>query len=359
MGGDMQIRIDRFVATAQATQPPRVDAKDATPETARALMEWMASEGYDPARLDAMTPLELERMYTDGADAFDADEAQVQALLVVLGYAPGPVDGWYGPRTSVAVAQFQQDHGIGPADGTMTLETLEAMQAAAASETNGTAGSEPVPGSAEYTGQTIGEAITAADALQPAMSPAADVALDEINADVDDAVEAEYDRLVEEEGMTPEQARDRLANRYGDGTRSDEVMEASLGRLERDRRIEGPSTGGDAETAGTREATDAAVSASAEDDYATTSTTAADHHDSTVNERTDAAVLAEYDALVASGVDPEEARESMTGRYSGEEHRVIESSFGRLERDGEVEPLPQAADTTSGSGGGGDGPLHM
>lgn len=357
MGGDMQIQIDRFVATTQAAQPPRVDAKDATPETARAFMEWMVSEGYDPVHLDSMNPLELERMYTAGPDAFDADEAQVQALLIVLGYAPGPIDGWYGPQTQDAVAQFQRDHGIEPADGTMTPETLEAMQAAATGETSATGetgGNEPVPGTAEYTGKTIGEAITAADSLSPAQSPAAYVTLHEIDAGVDDAVEADYNRLVDEEGMTPEQAREELANRYGEGTRSDQVMEASLSRLEQDGRIEGASGSDDAEApaAGTREATDEAVSASVDDDYATTNPNAADRHDGAVNERTDAAVLAEYDALVASGVDPEQAREIMTERYDDPQRSVVEASFNRLEAEGKLKTGADGAEPGASSDSG-------
>lgn len=243
MGADMQIQGDRYVATAQAAQPPRLGAENATPENARAFTDWMASQGYDPARLEGMSPLELERMYTAGPDTWDADEAQAQALLVVLGYAPGPIDGWYGPRTSEAVAQFQGDHGIEPADGAMTPETLEAMQAAAAGESAGTGVDEPIPGTAGYTDHAIGQAITAVDSARPASPNASDHLLEGINAGVDDAVEAEYTVLVEEQGMTSGQAREALANRYGDGTRSDQVMEASLGRLERDGRIGGPSAG--------------------------------------------------------------------------------------------------------------------
>lgn len=42
--------------------------------------------------------------------------AATQANLARLGYQPGPIDGRAGGKTSAAIRQFQQDHGL-PADG--------------------------------------------------------------------------------------------------------------------------------------------------------------------------------------------------------------------------------------------------
>lgn len=44
--------------------------------------------------------------------------AATQANLSRLGYQPGPVDGRMGGKTSAAIRQYQQDHGL-PVDGTM------------------------------------------------------------------------------------------------------------------------------------------------------------------------------------------------------------------------------------------------
>jgi peptidoglycan hydrolase-like protein with peptidoglycan-binding domain len=38
---------------------------------------------------------------------------QLQQALTDLGYAPGPIDGNFGPRTESAVRAFQADRGIG------------------------------------------------------------------------------------------------------------------------------------------------------------------------------------------------------------------------------------------------------
>ena len=47
----------------------------------------------------------------------------VQRRLRTLGYRPGPVDGWFGPRTRDAVVRFQRDHGL-KADGSIAPVTI-------------------------------------------------------------------------------------------------------------------------------------------------------------------------------------------------------------------------------------------
>ncbi len=42
-----------------------------------------------------------------------------QEMLTVLGYDPGPIDGYIGPQTRAAVAAFQDDRGLS-ADGRVT-----------------------------------------------------------------------------------------------------------------------------------------------------------------------------------------------------------------------------------------------
>lgn len=53
----------------------------------------------------------------------------VQARLYNLGYAPGPIDGVAGPRTSAAVAAFQGDHKL-EMTGRMDDDTLAELKKA-------------------------------------------------------------------------------------------------------------------------------------------------------------------------------------------------------------------------------------
>jgi peptidoglycan hydrolase-like protein with peptidoglycan-binding domain len=57
------------------------------------------------------------------------DVRQVQELLAVAGYEPGPADGVYGPLTQNAVAQFQRDHGSLTVDGKVGPNTRGALAA--------------------------------------------------------------------------------------------------------------------------------------------------------------------------------------------------------------------------------------
>ena len=59
------------------------------------------------------------------------DVLAVQARLSALGYAPGPIDGGYGPTTAAAVKDFQAGHGL-TVDGKVGPQTLAALEAAPA-----------------------------------------------------------------------------------------------------------------------------------------------------------------------------------------------------------------------------------
>jgi peptidoglycan hydrolase-like protein with peptidoglycan-binding domain len=59
-----------------------------------------------------------------------ADEVRgVQQQLTELGYAPGKLDGIWGPRTTGALAAFQSHEGL-VADGQYTAETKTKLAAA-------------------------------------------------------------------------------------------------------------------------------------------------------------------------------------------------------------------------------------
>lgn len=53
--------------------------------------------------------------------------ARIQEQLTQLGYAPGPIDGEYGPATSAAVGAFQRDAKI-EVDGIVGPETRKALR---------------------------------------------------------------------------------------------------------------------------------------------------------------------------------------------------------------------------------------
>jgi hypothetical protein len=62
------------------------------------------------------------------------DVLKVQTQLESLGYAPGPVDGSYGPATATAVRDFQSNNNL-TADGVVGALTLAALETARASTT--------------------------------------------------------------------------------------------------------------------------------------------------------------------------------------------------------------------------------
>lgn len=57
---------------------------------------------------------------------------QIQALLIYLGYAAGPLDGVDGPQTQAAVKLFQQDFGGLTVDGVAGTATQKALRHAVA-----------------------------------------------------------------------------------------------------------------------------------------------------------------------------------------------------------------------------------
>ena len=57
------------------------------------------------------------------------DVANIQKLLAVAGYNPGPADGVYGPNTQDAVADFQRDFGGLVVDGKVGQNTRDALAA--------------------------------------------------------------------------------------------------------------------------------------------------------------------------------------------------------------------------------------
>jgi hypothetical protein len=57
-----------------------------------------------------------------------ADIRRAQQLLVDLGYDPGPIDGFMGPRTRAAVERFQADQGV-VASGEITPALIDRLAA--------------------------------------------------------------------------------------------------------------------------------------------------------------------------------------------------------------------------------------
>lgn len=81
----------------------------------------------DPAANGQFGPQPWETPATTAASSL----ADVQAMLVALGYNPGPVDGQFGQRTRDAISQFQRDRGLpvnGDVDGVLMIALRNALQ---------------------------------------------------------------------------------------------------------------------------------------------------------------------------------------------------------------------------------------
>lgn len=55
------------------------------------------------------------------------DVRRAQKLLAAQGYEPGPIDGFYGPRTRAAVERFETAHGL-PVTGTVTTGLIDRLR---------------------------------------------------------------------------------------------------------------------------------------------------------------------------------------------------------------------------------------
>src|SRR5918996_2854342 len=69
-----------------------------------------ASQGLLPAKMADAAPLDLGSGFAAGPEARRVET--LQRALRRLGWAPGPVDGLFGPRTESAVRRFQAARGL-------------------------------------------------------------------------------------------------------------------------------------------------------------------------------------------------------------------------------------------------------
>ena len=83
-----------------------------------------ASQGTLPAKMADAAPLELGSGFGAGRDVRRVKT--LQRSLRRLGWAPGPVDGLFGPRTESAVRRFQTGRGLTP-DGVAGPATWRAL----------------------------------------------------------------------------------------------------------------------------------------------------------------------------------------------------------------------------------------
>ena len=99
----------------------------------RSLLEALLRDGgagtekVTPSEEAALKPSEAVATQTPEPAAQKVDVGQVQALLTELGYAPGPVDGRMGRRTTAAISEFQRREGLA-VDGQPTGSLLAALQ---------------------------------------------------------------------------------------------------------------------------------------------------------------------------------------------------------------------------------------
>jgi peptidoglycan hydrolase-like protein with peptidoglycan-binding domain len=125
-------RIDRATVTPTLPRllaPPRVAAAGTL---AAALLLCLPGTGLAAGRPDGGEPSVIARGAGYALDGGSAQVRQLQRALRNGAYAPGPVDGVYGPVTEGAVRRFQQAHGL-TIDGIVGPQTGAALRAASLS----------------------------------------------------------------------------------------------------------------------------------------------------------------------------------------------------------------------------------
>jgi peptidoglycan hydrolase-like protein with peptidoglycan-binding domain/tetratricopeptide (TPR) repeat protein len=94
----------------------------------------------------------------------------LQRRLADLGFAPGPIDGRYGPRTEQAVRRFQAAHGL-QVDGIPNPNTLARLGAQTGSRQQSSRRSRPLPVSPARTRKPAGSPVRKAGVGQTSRSP--------------------------------------------------------------------------------------------------------------------------------------------------------------------------------------------
>ncbi len=124
---------DGKVIEAGGTNIGVVTSKLKAPATTKRWTNWgrLADVDYESAYtppVDPDTPscwlgryLKVTHPYTQGEDV-----EEVQQALTDQGFSPGPVDGFYGPKTEAAVKSFQQSKGLS-VDGIVGPDTTKAL----------------------------------------------------------------------------------------------------------------------------------------------------------------------------------------------------------------------------------------
>lgn len=194
-------RVQGYDLPSESSQPPTAPRGAGADGAAGVLQELLAA-GCDPGA--APIPMHpTESTHANGG--YDPNDAALQAMLIMAGVDPGPIDGWYGPQTASAVAQFQRQHGL-EVTGVVDAATWAKLQEVTGQRAGGVVPQLDVPSPGEQAVADASQTVAQLEALAAAHPDLADELADALgaaNAKLDRTMEGLLTSRLEASGANP------------------------------------------------------------------------------------------------------------------------------------------------------------